>query len=50
MGDKLGIGVDIGSTATKVAVVGADGSITGYAGGLDRKRALLELEGVHAAP
>lgn len=31
-------------------VVGADGSITGYAGGLDRKRALLELEGVHAAP
>lgn len=25
-------------------VVGADGSLTGYAGGLDRKRALLELE------
>lgn len=25
-------------------VVGADGSITGYAGGLDRKRALLALE------
>lgn len=26
-------------------VVGADGSLTGYAGGLDRKRRLLELEG-----
>ena len=25
-------------------VVGADGSLTGYAGGLDRKRALLEIE------
>lgn len=28
-------------------VVGADGSLTGYAGGVDRKRQLLELE--HAA-
>ena len=27
-------------------VVGADGSLTGYAGGLERKRALLKLEGV----
>jgi methylated-DNA-[protein]-cysteine S-methyltransferase len=26
-------------------VIGADGSLTGYAGGLARKRALLELEG-----
>ncbi len=26
-------------------VVGADGSLTGYAGGLDRKVALLEIEG-----
>ncbi|MFM9371392.1 methylated-DNA--[protein]-cysteine S-methyltransferase [Streptomyces sp. Da 82-17] len=26
-------------------VIGADGSLTGYAGGLDRKRALLGLEG-----
>jgi methylated-DNA-[protein]-cysteine S-methyltransferase len=26
-------------------VVGADGSLTGYAGGVDRKRALLALEG-----
>ena len=25
-------------------VLGGDGSLTGYAGGLDRKRALLELE------
>lgn len=29
-------------------VIGADGSLTGYAGGLDRKRFLLELEGVLA--
>lgn len=27
-------------------VVGADGSLTGYAGGLDKKEALLECEGV----
>lgn len=27
-------------------VLGSDGSLTGYAGGLDRKRALLLLEGV----
>lgn len=26
-------------------VIGADGSLTGYAGGLERKRLLLELEG-----
>ena len=26
-------------------IVGANGSLTGYAGGLDRKRALLQLEG-----
>jgi methylated-DNA-[protein]-cysteine S-methyltransferase len=25
-------------------VVGSDGGLTGYAGGLDRKRALLQLE------
>lgn len=29
-------------------VVGRDGSLTGYAGGLPRKQALLELEGAHA--
>jgi methylated-DNA-[protein]-cysteine S-methyltransferase len=26
-------------------IVGSDGSLTGYAGGLERKRELLELEG-----
>jgi methylated-DNA-[protein]-cysteine S-methyltransferase len=30
-------------------VLGAGGSLTGYAGGLERKRALLELEAKHAA-
>lgn len=28
-------------------VLGANGSLTGYAGGLDRKTALLKLEGAH---
>ena len=28
-------------------VIGADGSLTGYAGGIDRKRRLLELEAHH---
>ena len=28
-------------------VIGADGSLVGYAGGLDKKEALLKLEGVH---
>ena len=31
-------------------IVGSDGSLTGYAGGLDRKRALLQLEGVGRGP
>jgi methylated-DNA-[protein]-cysteine S-methyltransferase len=31
-------------------VIGADGSLVGYGGGLPRKRALLELEAAHAAP
>jgi methylated-DNA-[protein]-cysteine S-methyltransferase len=30
-------------------VVGSDGSLTGYAGGLERKTALLRLESKHAA-
>jgi len=30
-------------------VIGADGSLTGYAGGLPRKQALLELEGAQAS-
>ena len=29
-------------------IVGANGSLTGYGGGLDVKRALLELEGARA--
>jgi len=31
-------------------VVGADGTLVGYGGGLERKRTLLELEAEHAAP
>jgi methylated-DNA-[protein]-cysteine S-methyltransferase len=31
-------------------VVGSDGSLTGYGGGLERKRFLLELERSRAAP
>lgn len=31
-------------------VIGADGGLTGYAGGLERKRALLTLEGVLPGP
>jgi methylated-DNA-[protein]-cysteine S-methyltransferase len=26
-------------------IIGSNGSLTGYAGGLDKKKALLELEG-----
>jgi methylated-DNA-[protein]-cysteine S-methyltransferase len=43
------IGGAVGSTPTPIVVpchrvIGADGSLTGYGGGLDRKRALLDLE------
>jgi methylated-DNA-[protein]-cysteine S-methyltransferase len=31
-------------------IVGTDGSLTGYAGGLPKKKALLALEGVSGAP
>ena len=31
-------------------VLGSNGSLTGYAGGLERKKALLELEGVRFRP
>lgn len=31
-------------------VIGADGSLTGYAGGLDKKRKLLEHEGIRINP
>jgi methylated-DNA-[protein]-cysteine S-methyltransferase len=44
----------IGRTPTPIVVpchrvIGADGSLTGYGGGLQRKRALLDLEGRVAA-
>jgi methylated-DNA-[protein]-cysteine S-methyltransferase len=31
-------------------VIGANGSLTGYAGGIERKLWLLELEGIHIKP
>lgn len=44
----------VGRTPTPILVpchrvIGADGSLTGYGGGLPRKRALLELEGCEIA-
>lgn len=44
------VGAAIGANPVPVIVpchrvIGADGSLTGYFGGLDRKRTLLELEG-----
>ncbi len=44
------IGATVGRTPTPILVpchrvIGADGSLTGYGGGLRRKRALLVLEG-----
>jgi methylated-DNA-[protein]-cysteine S-methyltransferase len=31
-------------------IVGSGGALTGYAGGLDRKRTLLALEAAHVRP
>jgi methylated-DNA-[protein]-cysteine S-methyltransferase len=47
------VGAAVGRTPTPILVpchrvIGADGSLTGYGGGLPRKRALLELEGAGA--
>jgi methylated-DNA-[protein]-cysteine S-methyltransferase len=48
--DRLrAVGAAVGATPVPIVVpchrvVGADGSLTGYGGGLDRKRALLDLE------
>lgn len=43
------VGTEVGRTPTPIVVpchrvIGADGSLTGYGGGLNRKRALLDLE------
>ena len=43
------VGTAVGRTPTPIVVpchrvIGSDGSLTGYGGGLDRKRALLDLE------
>jgi methylated-DNA-[protein]-cysteine S-methyltransferase len=48
------VGAAVGRTPTPILVpchrvIGSDGSLTGYGGGLQRKRALLELEGARAA-
>ena len=48
------VGSTIGRTPTPILVpchrvIGADGSLTGYGGGLPRKQALLELEGAAVA-
>jgi methylated-DNA-[protein]-cysteine S-methyltransferase len=45
------VGAAVGRNPVSVVVpchraLGSDGSLTGYAGGLDRKRALLALEGI----
>jgi methylated-DNA-[protein]-cysteine S-methyltransferase len=47
------VGAAIGKNPVSIVVpchrvVGSDGTLTGYAGGLERKRALLSLEGVAA--
>ena len=47
------VGWAIGATPTPIVVpchrvIGADGSLTGYRGGLDRKRTLLDLEAASA--
>ena len=49
------VGATIGRTPTPILVpchrvIGADGSLTGYGGGLERKRTLLELERRVAGP
>jgi methylated-DNA-[protein]-cysteine S-methyltransferase len=48
------VGAAVGRTPTPIVVpchrvLGADGSLTGYGGGVARKRALLELEGSRSA-
>jgi methylated-DNA-[protein]-cysteine S-methyltransferase len=62
LADKVGSGVDardiggfVGANPLSIfipchRVVGSNGKLTGYAGGLDRKRYLLELENAIPAP
>ena len=47
--DPRDVGAAVGRTPTPIVVpchrvIGSDGSLVGYGGGLDRKRALLDLE------
>ena len=47
------VGAEVGRTPVPIVipchrVIGADGSLTGYGGGLERKRALLDLESMQA--
>ncbi len=47
------VGGAVGKNAISIIVpchrvLGANGSLTGYAGGIERKIALLELEGVNS--
>ena len=46
----LALDGDLSPTAPCHRVIGADGSLTGYGGGLERKRTLLELERRVAGP
>jgi methylated-DNA-[protein]-cysteine S-methyltransferase len=53
--DARGVGGAVGSTPVPIIVpchrvIGADGSLTGYGGGLDRKRALLDFEATAGNP
>lgn len=58
LGDEDGsraVGAAVGANPIAILVpchrvIGADGDLTGYAGGLDRKHALLELEGALPSP
>jgi methylated-DNA-[protein]-cysteine S-methyltransferase len=58
LGDEPGLAREVGAAVGRNPlsvivpchrVVGKDGKLTGYAGGLERKRCLLELEGAVAA-
>ena len=53
--DARAVGAAVGATPIPIVipchrVIGADGSLTGYGGGLHRKRALLDFEAAGGAP